>query len=427
MSARTAHPHHAQSIHTAVVIRQIVMADDSRTPVIVDAIRTPIGRLRGSLSSVRPDDLAAFAVRRIAERNSAAMEQLEDVIFGGANQAGEDNRNVARMAALLAGLPVEIPGVTVNRLCGSGMEAVLQATKAIMCGEGEVYIAGGVESMTRAPFVMPKADEAFARKAEMFDTSLGWRMINPAMQRLYPIEPLGETAENVAERFGVSREDQDAWALDSHKKAAHAQDEGWFDDEIAPFEVPRGRDEEPLRITADEGVRRDSTISKLAKLPAAFRKGGTVTAGNSSSLNDGASALLVTSLRRARALDLQPLARVVSWGHAGVHPGVMGIGPIPASRKALDRAGLSVGDLDLAELNEAFAAQVLASLRGLELDPAKVNPHGGAIALGHPLGCSGARIVTTLVHALQRTRGRYGLATMCIGVGQGIACVVERL
>ena len=403
------------------------MADDSRTPVIVDAIRTPIGRLRGGLCTIRPDDLAAFVVRVLAERHPAAMEQLEDVILGAANQAGEDNRNVARMAALLAGLPVEVPGMTVNRLCGSGMEAVLQAAKAIISGEGEVYIAGGVESMTRAPFVMPKAEEAYARKAELFDTSLGWRMINPAMQRLYPIEGLGETAENVAERFGVSREDQDAWALESHRKAAHAQDDGWFDDEIAPIEVPRGRDEEPVRIAADESVRRDSTLQKLAKLPAAFRKGGTVTAGNSSSLNDGAAALLVMSLARARALDLDPLARIVSWGHAGVHPGVMGIGPIPASRKALERAQLGVAEIDMAELNEAFAAQVLASLRALELDPAKVNPQGGSIALGHPLGCSGARIMTTLVHGLARTRGRYGLATMCIGVGQGIACVVERM
>ncbi|MBK6919308.1 MAG: acetyl-CoA C-acyltransferase [Deltaproteobacteria bacterium] len=403
------------------------MADDSRIPVIVDAIRTPIGRLRGALAPVRPDDLAAFAVRMIAERNPAAIEQVEDVVFGAANQAGEDNRNVARMAALLAGLPIEVPGVTVNRLCGSGMEAVLHASKGVIAGEGEVYVAGGVESMTRAPFVMPKADEAFARKAELFDTSLGWRMTNPAMQRLYPVEGLGETAENVAERYGVSREDQDAWALESHRKAAHAQDEGWFDDEIAPIEVPRGRDEEPLRVGADEGVRRDTTLAKLAKLQPAFRKGGTVTAGNSSSLNDGACALLVTSLAKARAFDLRPLARVVSWGHAGVHPGEMGIGPVPASRKALERAKLTAADIDVAELNEAFASQVLASMRALELDPERVNPQGGAIALGHPLGCSGARILTTLVYGLQRTRGRYGLATMCIGVGQGIACVIERL
>jgi 3-oxoadipyl-CoA thiolase len=401
--------------------------DDSRTPVIVDALRTPIGRLRGTLATVRPDDLAATVVRRIVERHPAAMEQLEDVIFGAANQAGEDNRNVARMAALLAGLPVEIPGATVNRLCGSGMEAVLQAAKGVIAGEGQVYIAGGVESMTRAPFVMPKAEEAWARKAEIFDTSLGWRMVNPAMQRLYPIETLGETAENVAERYDVSRQDQDEWAFASHQKAATAQDEGWFADEIVPVEIPRGRDEEPIRFVTDESVRRDSTLEKLAKLQPVFRKGGTVTAGNSSPLNDGAAAVLVTSLARARALDLQPLARIVSWGHAGVHPGVMGIGPVPASRKALERAGISPADLDLAELNEAFASQVLASLRSLEIDPVKVNVQGGAIALGHPLGCSGARILGTLVHGLQRTRGRWGLATMCIGVGQGIACVVERM
>ncbi|MBC8070576.1 MAG: acetyl-CoA C-acyltransferase [Deltaproteobacteria bacterium] len=403
------------------------MVDEARTPVIVDAIRTPIGRLRGMLASVRPDDLAAHVVRCLCERNPAAMEQLEDVIFGAANGSGEDNRNVARMAALLAGLPVEIPGATVNRLCGSGMEAIIQAAKSVMSGEGDVYIAGGVESMTRAPFVMPKSDEAFPRKAELFDTALGWRMINPAMQRLYPVESLGETAENVAERYSVSREDQDQWAFDSHRKAAQAQDEGWFDDEIAPIEIQRGRDDDPIRVTTDECVRRDSSLEKLAKLPTVFRKGGTVTAGNSSPLNDGASALLVTSMARARALDLQPLARIVAWGHAGVHPGVMGIGPVPASRKALERAGLRPDEIDVAELNEAFAAQVLASQRALELDPAKVNLQGGAIALGHPLGCSGARIVTTLVHGLHRTRGHFGLATMCIGVGQGIACVIERL
>jgi 3-oxoadipyl-CoA thiolase len=403
------------------------MVDEARTPVIVDAIRTPIGRLRGVLASVRPDDLAAHVVRCLSERNPAAMEQLEDVIFGNANGAGEDNRNVARMAVLLAGLPVEIPGATVNRLCGSGMEAVIHAAKSVISGEGEVYIAGGVESMTRAPFVMPKPDEAFPRKAELFDTALGWRMINPAMQRLYPVESLGETAENVAERYSVSRADQDQWAFDSHRKAAQAQDEGWFDDEIAPIEIQRGRDDDPIRVVSDECVRRDTSLEKLAKLPTVFRKGGTVTAGNSSPLNDGASALLITSMARARALDLQPLARIVAWGHAGVHPGVMGIGPVPASRKALERAGLRPEEIDIAELNEAFAAQVLASQRALELDPSKVNPQGGAIALGHPLGCSGARIVTTLVHGLHRTRGHFGLATMCIGVGQGIACVIERL
>jgi 3-oxoadipyl-CoA thiolase len=403
------------------------MVDDARTPVIIDAIRTPIGRLRGALSAVRPDDLAAHVVRRLVERYPAATEQLEDVYFGAANQAGEDNRNVARMAALLAGLPVETPGVTVNRLCGSGMEALLQATKAIMTGEGEVYIAGGVESMTRAPFVLPKGEEAFPRSAEIFDTSLGWRMVNPQMNKLYPVEALGVTAENVAERYEVSRAHQDEWALGSHQKAANAQDEGWLDDEIVPISVPQGRKQEPLRITADEGIRRDTSLEQLARLPAAFKPGGSVTAGNSSSINDGASALLLTSLSQAKKLDLEPMARIVSWGHAGVHPGVMGIGPVPSSRKALDRAGLRIQDIDLAELNEAFASQVIASMRALELDPRKVNPAGGAIALGHPLGCSGARIVTTLAHGLRRTRKRYGLATMCIGVGQGIATILERL
>jgi 3-oxoadipyl-CoA thiolase len=403
------------------------MVDDARTPVIIDAIRTPIGRLRGALAPIRPDDLAAHVVRRLVERHPAATEQLEDVYFGAANQAGEDNRNVARMAALLAGLPVETPGVTVNRLCGSGMEALVQAAKAIISGEGEVYIAGGVESMTRAPFVLPKGDEAFPRSAEIFDTSLGWRMVNPQMNKLYPVETLGITAENVATRYEVTRAHQDEWALLSHQKAANAQDDGWLDDEIVPITVPQGKKEEPLRITADEGIRRDTSLEQLARLPAAFKPGGSVTAGNSSSLNDGASAILLTSLAQAKKLDLEPMARIVSWGHAGVHPGVMGIGPVPSSHKALARAGLRIHDIDLAELNEAFASQVIASMRALELDPAKVNPAGGAIALGHPLGCSGARIVTTLAHGLRRTHKRYGLATMCIGVGQGIATILERL
>jgi 3-oxoadipyl-CoA thiolase len=402
------------------------MADDAHTPVIVDAIRTPIGRLRGALAPVRPDDLAAHVIRHLVERHPATMEHLEDVYVGAANQAGEDNRNVARMALLLAGLPVEVPGVTVNRLCGSGMEAVLQAAKSVMAGEGDVYLAGGVESMTRAPFVMPKPTEAFPRAGELFDTSLGWRMINQRMNQLYPVEGLGETAENVAERYEISREDQDAWALGSHQKAASAQEEGWLDNEIVPIDVPQGKKKDPIRVGADEGIRKDTSLEKLAKLRPVFRKDGTVTAGNASPLNDGASALLITSLERARKLGLSPMARIAAWGHAGVHPGVMGVGPIPATRKALQRAGLQASDLSVAELNEAFASQVLASIRGLELDPEIVNPGGGAIALGHPLGCSGARILTTLVHGLQRTRGRWGLATMCIGVGQGIACIVER-
>ena len=391
------------------------MTSDARTPVIVAAVRTPIGRFRGALASVRPDDLAAHVIRCLAEHHGAAMEQLADVYLGCANQAGEDNRNVARMATLLAGLPVEIPGVTVNRLCGSGMEAVLQAAKSIMVGEGEVYIAGGVESMTRAPFVMPKASEAFARDAQLFDTALGWRMVNPAMERLYGVEALGITAEHVADRYHVSRADQDAWALTSHQRAAAAQDDGWFDNEIVPIEIPQPRGQEPLRVAVDEGVRRDSTLA-----------GGSVTAGNSSSLNDGASALLITSLAKAHNLGLRPMARIAAWGHAGVAPGVMGIGPIPATRLALKRAGISSSDLAVAELNEAFASQTLASLRSLDLDPTKVNPAGGAIALGHPLGCSGARITTSLAHGMARSRARWGLATMCIGVGQGIAIVLER-
>ena len=402
------------------------MTSDARTPVIVAAVRTPIGRFRGALATVRPDDLAAHVVRSLAEHYGAAMEQLSDVYLGCANQAGEDNRNVARMALLLAGLPVEIPGVTVNRLCGSGMEAVLQAAKSIMVGEGEVYIAGGVESMTRAPFVMPKSTEAFPRAAEFFDTALGWRMVNPVMERLYGIEPLGITAENVADRYHVSREDQDAWALASHQRAAAAQDEGWFDNEIVPIEVPQGKGQDPIRVTSDEGVRRDTTLEALTRLKPAFKKDGSVTAGNSSSLNDGAAALLITSLAKAHNLGLRPMARIAAWGHAGVAPGVMGIGPVPASRCALKRAGITSADIGLAELNEAFASQTLASMRQLDLDPARVNPGGGAIALGHPLGCSGARITASLAHGMARTRARHGLASMCIGVGQGIALVLER-
>ncbi|MGB1276647.1 MAG: thiolase family protein [Nannocystaceae bacterium] len=403
------------------------MTSDARTPVIVAALRTPIGRFRGALAPVRPDDLAGHVIRHLVERHPSAMEQLTDVYFGAANQAGEDNRNVARMGALLAGLPVEIPGVTVNRLCGSGMEAVLQATKSIMVGEGDVYIAGGVESMSRAPYVMPKSTEAYDRSAKLYDTALGWRMINKKMDALYPVEGLGSTAENVAERYRVSREDQDAWALESHTRAANAWDDGWFDDEVVSITVPQGKRKEPIRVAMDESLRRDTSLEKLARLKPVFREGGTVTAGNCSPLNDGACALLLMSLERAKKLNVSPLARVVSWGHAGVHPSVMGIGPIPATRTALRRGDLNVSDIDISELNEAFASQTLASIRELGLDPKTVNPSGGAIALGHPLGCSGARILTTLVHGLQRSRGRYGLATMCIGGGQGIAVAIERI
>ena len=387
------------------------MTSDARTPVIVAAVRTPIGRFRGALAAVRPDDLAAHVIRSLAEHYGAAIEQLADVYLGCANQAGEDNRNVARMALLLAGLPVEVPGVTVNRLCGSGMEAVLQAAKSIMVGEGEVYIAGGVESMTRAPFVMPKATEAFARDAQLFDTALGWRMVNPAMERLHGVDPLGITAENVASRHNVSRADQDAWALASHQKAAAAQDEGWFDTEIVPVDIPQPKGQDPLRFATDECVRRDSTLEQLAKLKPVFKPGGSVTAGNSSPLNDGAAALLITSLAKAHNLGLRPMARIAAWGHAGVSPGVMGIGPVPATRTALKRAGIGPAELGIIELNEAFASQTLASLRQLDLDPARVNPAG---------------IVTTLCHGLARTRARHGLASMCIGVGQGISIVLER-
>ncbi len=402
------------------------MLQDDRTPVIVAAVRTPMGRFRGALAPVRPDDLAAHVIKALKDRHPEVVAEVEDVYFGAANQAGEDNRNVARMGAMLAGLPVEVPGVTVNRLCGSGMEAILQAAKSIISGEGEVYIAGGVESMTRAPLVLTKSPQPFGRGQELHDTALGWRMINPKMQELYPVEGLGETAENVAERWKVSREDQDAWALRSHQRAAAAQDEGLFDAEIVPIVVPQGRKKPPRTVTADESVRRDTSAEKLAKLKPVFRKGGTVTAGNASPLNDGSAALLLTSLAAAKRHGLEPLARVVAWGHAGVHPGVMGIGPVPSSKKALARAGWKPSDVEWAELNEAFASQTVASLRELELDPEVVNPIGGAIALGHPLGCSGARIVTTLAHGLKRTGKRRGLATMCIGVGQGIACVLER-
>jgi 3-oxoadipyl-CoA thiolase len=399
--------------------------DAARTPVIVDAVRTPIGKFRGALATLRPDDLAAHVVRTLAERHPAALEDLVDIYFGAANQAGEDNRNVARMAALLAGLPVEVPGATVNRLCGSGMEAVIQAAKSIMVGEGQVYIAGGVESMTRAPFVMPKGEQPFHSTPEIFDTSLGWRMINPRMQQLYPVETLGSTAENVAERHQVSRADQDAWALRSHQRASAAIEDGWFDDEIVSISVPQGKGD-PVRITRDESVRGDTSLEKLAALPPVFRKGGTVTAGNCSPLNDGASALLITSLERAQHLGLEPMAKIVAWGHAGVHPSMMGIGPVPATHRALARARIGVDALSMVELNEAFASQTLASIRALRLDEFKVNQAGGAIALGHPLGCSGARIVTTLVHGLRRTGGEWGLASMCIGVGQGISCVLQR-
>jgi 3-oxoadipyl-CoA thiolase len=400
---------------------------------IVAALRTPVGRYGGALKNVRPDDLAAHIVRALVERSGIKPADIEDIYLGCTNQAGEDNRNVARMAALLAGLPIEVPGVTINRLCGSGLEAVNQAARAAMLGEGELFVAGGVESMTRAPFVFGKAEGAFSRTPpQVFDTTIGWRFVNPRMAALGHTLPLGETAEVVAERYDISREAQDRFALESQRRAAAAIAAGRFADEIVPVPVP-GPAEPPL-FTADEHPRSDTTLEALAKLKPAFKPGGSVTAGNSSGVNDGAAALLIATPETARRHDLRPLARIVSMAVAGVDPSCMGLGPIPATRKALERAGLTVADLDLIELNEAFASQSIACINELGLDPAKVNVNGGAIALGHPLGASGARILTTLVHELRRRNhdgrqggARYGLATMCIGVGQGIATIVEHV
>ena len=390
---------------------------------IIDAVRTPIGRHGGALARVRPDDLAAAAITALLQRTGIDPATIEDVILGCANQAGEDNRNVARMAALLAGLPVTVAGQTVNRLCGSGMQAVTAAAHAIGAGEGDVFIAGGVESMSRAPYVMLKAGEAWARGApEVADTVLGWRFVNARFPDRYTVS-LGETAEIVAERHGVTREAQDAFALESQRRAGAAQREGLFRDEIAPVEVA-GR-KETVVVEHDEHPRPDTTAEQLAKLRPVFRSNGTVTAGNSSGLNDGAAALLVMESGRAQSLGLTPLARIVTSAVAGVEPDEMGIGPIPASRKALARAGLRADDLKLVELNEAFAAQSIPCVSGIGVDASIVNVNGGAIALGHPLGCSGARILTTLVHELRRRGGGHGLATMCIGVGQGIATIVE--
>ena len=393
---------------------------------VADAVRTPIGKLRGALKDVRPDDLAALPLRALLERTGLPAEQVDEVFLGCANQAGEDNRNVARMALLLAGLPHAVPGATVNRLCGSGLEAIAQGTRMIQLGEADVVLAGGVESMTRAPWSVPKPADAFAGgKLEGYDTSLGWRYPNPKLAALFPLEQMGETAENVAERWKIDRASQDAFALASHQKAVAAQKEGRFARELVPVTLPQKKGP-PLEVKEDEGPRADSTLEKLASLKPAFREGGTVTAGNSSTLNDGAAAVLLLSEKALAAWGKPPLARVVSFGAAGVDPRVMGVGPVPATKKALARAGWRTGDLDLVELNEAFAAQSLACVKDLELDPAKVNVHGGAIALGHPLGMSGARIVATLLHAMQARGAKRGLATMCIGVGQGIAATFER-
>ena len=391
---------------------------------IVDAVRTPIGRHGGALSPVRPDDLGAIPIRALVERTGIDPATIDDVVLGCANQAGEDNRNVARMAALLAGLPVSVPGQTVNRLCGSGLQAVNAARQAISAGEGSVFIAGGTESMSRAPFVMLKPDSAFPRGVpEVADSVLGWRFINPRFDAQW-IVSLGETAELVADRYGVTREAQDAFALESQRRTAAAMDRGSFDGELVPVEIPQRKGAAVL-VDRDEHPRRDTSAESLAKLAPAFRKGGTVTAGNSSGLNDGACALLVMSDAAARAAGVEPIARIVATAVAGVEPHLMGMGPVPATRLALERAGIGVQDLRLAEINEAFAAQSIPCMRELGLDSEIVNVNGGAIALGHPLGCSGARILTTLVHELKRRGGGYGLATMCIGVGQGIATVVE--
>jgi 3-oxoadipyl-CoA thiolase len=393
--------------------------------LIIDALRTPMGRFGGALAPVRPDDMAAHVIRALVERNRVPGDEVDDVLWGAANQAGEDNRNVARMAALLAGLPVEVPGATVNRLCGSGLEAVNGAYRAIRSEEADLVVAGGSESMTRAPFVMAKGAAAWDRKVQVHDTSIGWRFVNPRMHEAYGTHAMGETAEEVAVDYGVSRADQDAFALESHRRAVTARDEGRFADEIVPVEIPQRRGD-PVVVEADEPPRPDTSLEKLASLKPAFRPGGSVTAGNSSGINDGAAAVLLASEAAAREQRWEPMARVVTSAVAGVEPRVMGLGPIFATRKALKRAGLSVDDLGLVELNEAFAAQSLACIRELGLDAGIVNVNGGAIALGHPLGCSGARILTSLVHEMRRREVRYGLATMCIGVGQGIATIVER-
>jgi 3-oxoadipyl-CoA thiolase len=399
-----------------------------RDPWIIAAVRSPVGRYGGALAAVRPDDLAATVLRALVDRSGIDPGLIEDVILGCANQAGEDNRDVARMALLLAGLPVEVGGLTVNRLCGSGLQAINSAAHAIQVGDGDVFIGGGVESMTRAPYVMAKPSMAYERGShELQDTTLGWRFVNPRLAEHYGSESMGETGENVAERWKIGRERQDAFALASHRNAIVAIEAGRFDGQIVPIEIAAKRGGGPVVVSRDEHPRADTSPEALAKLRPAFRDDGTVTAGNSSGINDGASAVLLVEAERARDLGLKPLARIVSTAVAGVEPAVMGIGPVPASRKALERAGIAVADLDLVELNEAFASQSLACIDELGLDPARVNVNGGAIALGHPLGMSGGRLITMLVHELVRTGGRYGLATMCIGVGQGIATVVERI
>lgn len=390
---------------------------------IVDILRTPIGKYGGALASVRPDDLLAFVIKKLMERNTAIdPKQVEDVIAGAANQSGEDNRNVARMALLLAGLPVNVSGVTVNRLCASGLQAIMDAARGIMTGHGDVFIASGVESMSRAPFVIPKAEDSFSRKAEIFDTTMGWRFINSKLSKLYHPYSMGETAENVADNWKISREQQDQFALQSQERYQKAFEAGKFKNELVAISVSKGK--ETVQVDKDEHPRATS-LEKLAALKPAFKENGTVTAGNSSGINDGAAASLVVSEEVVVKYSLKPLARIVSMAVAGVEPAHMGIGPVPATEKALKRAGLKVSDLGLVELNEAFASQSLACINDLGLNPELVNVNGGSIAIGHPLGCSGVRISATLIHELQKRKVKYGLATMCIGVGQGAAIIYE--
>jgi len=392
---------------------------------IIDAIRTPIGKYGGVLSTIRPDDLLAYVIKELLKRNpSVDINAIEDVIAGAANQAGEDNRNVARMAGLLAELPVTIAGVTVNRLCASGLQAIMDASRQVMCGDAELIIAGGVENMTRAPFVMSKSNEPWNRKAEIFDTTMGWRFVNPKLAEMYHPFSMGETAESVAKQWKITREDQDAFALSSQQKYFAAKAAGKWNDEIVAVEMMKGK--EKVLIDLDEHPR-ETSLEKLAALKPAFIKDGTVTAGNSSGINDGAAALLLVSEEAVKKCGLKPMAKIVSMAVAGVDPSIMGIGPVPATRKALQRAGLRIEDIGLIELNEAFASQSIACIRDLALDVNKVNVNGGAIALGHPLGCSGARISTTLLCEMGRQNIKYGLATMCVGVGQGAAIIYEKL
>jgi 3-oxoadipyl-CoA thiolase len=396
-----------------------------KTAYIIDILRTPIGKYAGTLASVRPDDLAAHVIKKLTERNPAInTAEIEDVIFGAANQAGEDNRDVARMGLLLAGLPTSVGGVTVNRLCASGLQAIMDASRGIVNSDGSIYIAGGVESMSRAPFVMGKSEEAFSRKPEIFDTTIGWRFVNSKLSKLYHPYSMGETAENVAEKWKITREQQDAFALASQQKYAAAAQARKFDNELISISIAKGK--ETIEFSKDE-YPRETSLEKLAQLKPAFKEGGSVTAGNSSGINDGAAACLIASEETIKKLNLKPIARVVSMAIAGVDPAYMGVGPVPATQKALQRAGLKISDIGLVELNEAFASQSLACINDLGLNPEIVNVNGGAIAIGHPLGCSGVRISATLIHEMQKRKVKYGLATMCIGVGQGAALVYENL